>query len=948
MAEEIDDNEFYRENFSADSDWEVFNAQLGEILQKWNVNMPDAVRCFKQGELYRCKWRVERELLDTLKNGIEVEFHQAILDDVAKGEHEEQVSKPKDDTQEEGNCMQRTHLHEDLMSMANTFGPPLRRTSSDLHTLARIYGLRRFILMHPVNAKSNFMKSTSEFNFFLSAAAVVAAEVGSVVPIFVQIYDPNWNFYTGVAMAPALRTNFRLIGLDQAPTECRYLMGLLTLFKEKIPNNYSSSSAQPAKVSVCTTYALDTMRIRLPMYVPFDHGLSSEDIFVEGVDSIHLDLQQFYALPHGYTPESCTEMFVVYTWPELSEHVAFDSEQRSDFIPSKAPLGKIYLSVEASSYLSCCLKDYKSVANITRSLVSYVGRNFSGISSGAETTNPLDQLTEHQLGSKRIGGRSNYELPTQSTLTKRLPGPMTESELSELLAYLFPDMHPEMALFPYNKQSFKDKFDPMRIKSAVPDSLVCRLSCLLTTCHAHLGSLEGMAQLWAAFTRQLRLLWDNSLAIPGISGGFPDTRTCLLHQKLQMLNICVERRVQRESVSKRKQQEQKKANISEDDNDDDDDDCDDDDGEFFDCDDVNSGSSSPVKAVLSFKPEGRLRQLGLNERLLDEPEEFLYIPQTQEPVPKTEDQLQDDAEAMLKLGPGSGLTTEMMCTSLLSDMEAFKAANPRGIMEDFIRWYSPKDWEEIQDENGEIHHQLSVRMTTEGNTWQMVWQQAKPVPIARQKRLFDDTHEALKVLHYLETRKMNEIYELTIIPTLHTAILKLIDIFSIAHVEDLFSTQVEQLLGDLCRLSRSNSDTAHSVNYQNLLDDLSELERRFYQFKCFERLSGYPRRSSREQVKQQFKEILKNDNSCTILNKKLAAAGDVIGSGGSLYDILNPKLEQDMSERLISKDYVIRLDGDTKTNEKGINYLGPQFLRAIVTGEKLRLCGAFTESTTFV
>jgi len=54
-----------------------------------------------------------------------------------------------------------------------------------------------------------------------------------------------------------------------------------------------------------------------------------------------------------------------------------------------------------------------------------------------------------------------------------------------------------------------------------------------------------------------------------------------------------------------------------------------------------------------------------------------------------------------------------------------------------------------------------------------------------------------------------------------------------------------------------------------------------------------------------------------------------------------------MADRLISKDYIIRLDGDTKTTEKGL-YLGPQFMRAIVTGEKLRLCGAFTESTAFV
>ncbi|KAI8043527.1 hypothetical protein M5D96_004859 [Drosophila gunungcola] len=424
---------------------------------------------------------------------------------------------------------------------------------------------------------------------------------------------------------------------------------------------------------------------------------------------------------------------------------------------------------------------------------------------------------------------------------------------------------------------------------------------------------------------------------PRISAGFPDTRTCLLHQKLQMLNVCVERRVQREANSKRKSL--LKTSSEEEENADDEEEDEDDEGEFFDCDDLTAGAGSPTKAVLSLRPEGRLRRLN-DERLLEEPNEYLYIPETQDPVPKTEDQLQDDAEVMLKLGPGSGLTTQMMCTSLLSDMEAFKAANPRGIMEDFIRWYSPKDWEEVTDELGQVKNQLSVRMTTEGNTWQKVWEQAQAIPISRQKRLFDDTNEALKVLHYLETRKMHEIYKLTIVPLLHSAILKLIDILSNAKVEDLFSPQIEQLLTGLCRLSRSHSDELPPI--KPLLDELAELERRFYQFKCFERLSGYSKRSSLRQVKLQFEEILRNENCCTIVNRRLTAAGD-----GTLYDILIPKLEQDMADRLISKDYVIRLDGDTKSTEKGL-YLGPQFMRAIVTGEKLRLCGAFTESTAFV
>lgn len=118
------------------------------------------------------------------------------------------------------------------------------------------------------------------------------------------------------------------------------------------------------------------------------------------------------------------------------------------------------------------------------------------------------------------------------------------------------------------------------------------------------------------------------------------------------------------------------------------------------------------------KPEGRLSRLG--DMMLVDSDEYLYVPVTQEPVPKTEDQLEDDAEVMLKLGPGSGnfqviffdrkfkkenlllknieLRAQMMSASLLSDMESFKAANPNGKIEDFIRWYSPRDW--IENDQG--------------------------------------------------------------------------------------------------------------------------------------------------------------------------------------------------------------------------------------------------------
>ena len=54
------------------------------------------------------------------------------------------------------------------------------------------------------------------------------------------------------------------------------------------------------------------------------------------------------------------------------------------------------------------------------------------------------------------------------------------------------------------------------------------------------------------------------------------------------------------------------------------------------------------------------------------------------------------------------------------DMQAFKAANPHAVLEDFVRWHSPRDW--IVDENGDPNKgTLSPRMKEKGNLWQELW-----------------------------------------------------------------------------------------------------------------------------------------------------------------------------------------------------------------------------------
>ena len=88
----------------------------------------------------------------------------------------------------------------------------------------------------------------------------------------------------------------------------------------------------------------------------------------------------------------------------------------------------------------------------------------------------------------------------------------------------------------------------------------------------------------------------------------------------------------------------------------------------------------------------------------------------------TEDMLWEQATVLARLGTSeeaARVRAKMQSSSLLSDMQAFKvsddlylvgkgsltrlpfqAANPGCLLEDFVRWYSPRDWIE-EDPNEE-------------------------------------------------------------------------------------------------------------------------------------------------------------------------------------------------------------------------------------------------------
>ena len=83
---------------------------------------------------------------------------------------------------------------------------------------------------------------------------------------------------------------------------------------------------------------------------------------------------------------------------------------------------------------------------------------------------------------------------------------------------------------------------------------------------------------------------------------------------------------------------------------------------------------------------------------------------------------------------------------LKSDMQAFKAANPGCVLEDFVRWHSPRDWlldddAEVADPAGANGH-LSERFHEPNNLWSILWGATFPVAASQQRLILDEAAKA--------------------------------------------------------------------------------------------------------------------------------------------------------------------------------------------------------------
>ncbi|GMI63762.1 hypothetical protein like AT5G55060 [Hibiscus trionum] len=280
------------------------------------------------------------------------------------------------------------------------------------------------------------------------------------------------------------------------------------------------------------------------------------------------------------------------------------------------------------------------------------------------------------------------------------------------------------------------------IHGAPPQSFVVKLSEVIGS----FRSLSKMALFWCRVVTELRRFWSEERHLPGIPvNEIPDLNSCLLYQQLQVINCCLSRKRQQHIAAESFASEMMEAssNVKES--------------------DISMGTKS-VSSALYARVKSRelvLRQ-GANQQLENltmlETDEPIYTPITQEGPLLTEDLIREAEELVLRTGSvGAG------CSRLLSDMQAFKAANPGCVLEDFVRWHSPPDWIEDEAEpSNEVtsrRGQLSSRMQKEGNLWRELWETSKPVPAIKQTPLYYEDLQVEGILNFFENIPVTDLFQ---------------------------------------------------------------------------------------------------------------------------------------------------------------------------------------------
>ncbi|KAF3331799.1 rab3 GTPase-activating protein catalytic subunit isoform X2 [Carex littledalei] len=628
-------------------------------------------------------------------------------------------------------------------SMEFNFVKPVTARAScwddDLHNMQLSFGVDDFLVIAPQSA-NGVVLDDPESTKLLSSVAIALSNCGSNWPAFVPVHDPSRKAYNGIQnMGANFTRRFEADRIaTQVPIRLMHLEGLYELFVSKFVLSTTDFSTNYFKVQFAMRLSYETP--------PYDYN--QEEILESEIDdSVETETSASSRIKKQWD-EDCpwTE------WYSAEDPIrGFDlvAIWRSRTIEGSLEMAELEntSSFDAEHWLLSPIVSQDMVDDSIAKFVGFapqIGLLISALDASFEA-----QFLEDFVAAENTG-------LDNSKSTANVPPP---SVLDRVLKELFQDGTSSSANVEVENRNSR------AVKGAPLQSLFAQF-CLHALWFGNCN-IRAIAVLWIDFVREIRWYWEESEPLPRVPGnGTIDLSSCILHQKLQMLAICIERKRSREN-----------------------------DQSFFDCEKEDENSSNKVKVQKDlltgpsidnidssskheyFKTETELAKSSDQKKvdktrrgsagvvrsmmLLNSFEE-MHAPYTQSAPLMTEDMHEERLHAVEALGNTMG-SGQLEKDILSSDMSAFKAANPNAVFEDFIRWHSPGDWEtegsSINKLNWPPKGRLSQRMSEHGNMWRKIWNESPAMPISEQKPLLDPVREGEKIMHYLETLRPQQLLE---------------------------------------------------------------------------------------------------------------------------------------------------------------------------------------------
>uniref|UniRef100_A0ACD5XKJ0 Uncharacterized protein n=1 Tax=Avena sativa TaxID=4498 RepID=A0ACD5XKJ0_AVESA len=568
----------------------------------------------------------------------------------------------------------------------------------DTHNTQLSFGVDDFLIIAPLSA-SGVVLDDPESTKLLSSVAIALSNCGSNWPAFVPVHDPSRKAYIGIQnMGTVFTRRFEAdrIG-SQVPIRLMHLEGLHELFLSKF---VLSSTDFSAKVKVNFSMKLT---YRTPDY-DYDPEETLDSEATESIPESEVARQ-----PRKQWDDDCpwAEWYSAEDPVKGFELTAIWGEKMFEESLEMAEVENAS-SFDADSWL---LHPVVSPYMVDDSIGKFVG--FA--SQLHLLVNALESSGEAQFLEDFVADNSGQD---NSKSSVAVPPPTV---IDRVMKDLFSD-----EVGNSNYVEAENKYG-RALKGAPSDSLFAQF-CLHALWFGNCN-IRAISVLWIDFVREIRWCWEESEQLPRMKNTSSiDLCACLIHQKLQMLAICIERK---KSLNREKDADPAHKE--------------------------GTSNSMPPKKI-------RKGSAGVvPSMMLISSFQEMHAPYTQDAPLMTEDMHEERLHAAEAFGSAVGLSGQLERDILSSDMSAFKAANPDAAFEDFIRWHSPGDW--VSENKGDGNSawppkgRLSQRMSEHGNMWRKIWNDAPALPVSEQKSLLDSIREGEKVIHYLETLRPLQLLE---------------------------------------------------------------------------------------------------------------------------------------------------------------------------------------------